>query len=74
MLSFDSGQIVARGNDTAVKDHQVILAGIKDYVLATGADTITGEGNQNINCHMAGDASLHGMGRNCCLKKRAVTV
>src|SRR6185312_6749996 len=66
VLSFDGRQVIARGNDAAIKDHKVILAGIKDYVLATGTDTITGEGNQNINCHMAADASFHGMGRNCC--------
>jgi hypothetical protein len=68
VLSFDGCQVVACGNDTAVKDHKVILAGTKHDVLATRADAITGEGNENINCHMAGDASFHGMGRNCCLK------
>jgi hypothetical protein len=69
VLSFDGCQVVACGNDTAIEDQEVILAGIKYYVLATGADSITDDGDQNIDCHMAGDASFHGMGRNSCLKE-----
>ena len=67
VLRFDRCQVVACGNDAAVKDQKIILAGIKYYALATGTDAVTAEGNQKINCHMAGDASFHGMGRNCCL-------
>ena len=59
VLSFDGCQVVACGNDAAVKDHQILLAGIEDYVLATGTDAVSGQGNENINCHMAADASFH---------------
>jgi hypothetical protein len=42
VLSFDGCEVVTCGNDTAVKDQEVILTGIKHYVLTTGTDAITG--------------------------------
>ncbi len=67
VLGFDRREVIARRNDAAIQDEEVILAAIEHYVLATGADAVAGERNQNVDCQMSGDASFHELGRNCCL-------
>jgi hypothetical protein len=67
MLGLDGGEVIAGRDDAAIEDKEVVLGRIEDHVLATGADAITSERDQNVDCYVAGDASFHGMGRNCCL-------
>src|SRR5438445_3483373 len=62
VLGFDRRQIVASRDHATVEDEKIVLSRIKHYALATSADSIAGESDKKIDCHMAGDASFHGSG------------
>jgi hypothetical protein len=62
MLGFYRRQIVAGRDDATVENDEIVLSGIKHYVLTTGADAIAGEGDKKIDRDMAGDASFHKSG------------
>ena len=62
VLGFDRCQVVASRDDAIVEDEEIVLTRIKYYILATSANAVADEGDKNINCHMASDASFHGSG------------
>ena len=62
MLGFDRRQIVSGRDDATVENDEIVLAGIKCYVLATSANAIGGEGDKKIDRDMAGDAGFHKCG------------
>src|SRR5438132_11443455 len=74
VLGFDRRQIVAGRDDATVENDEIVLAGIKHYVLATSADAIAGERYKKIDRGMAGDASFHKSGTKLLPLRGAVAI
>ena len=72
VLGFDRGQIVAGRDDATVENDQIVLAGIKRYVLAASANAVAGKGDKKIDRDMAGDASFNKGGTKLLSSKGAV--
>jgi len=69
VLRLDRREIVASRDNAPIQNQEIVFTRVEDHVLAAGTNTVSREGNEEIDCQMARDASSHEVGRNCCLKR-----
>ena len=62
MLCLYRGEIIARRNDAAIKNDEIVFAGIEDDGLATGADEVTGDRDDEANRELTEQAKIHELG------------